>query len=569
MSINLGSGRQWRYPPVGAIISFCSGSFPWLSCIAAILTSSASANSLRADNIPIQKLVVTGDIPNGVPGDMPFTLISSRAVINSAGDVAFSARRAPISGSPVEAGLWLLAPDGTFSLIATEGGAAPISPPGNFFIMSTPNLSDSGTLAFASQVRLPYRTGIFTWNSSGVAAVATPGMHAPGFPTGVTFASSVSSRAGAISAPAITPSGRTAFYSEVSGLPERVWGVWSEATGSLSLVAAETLPAPGTPPGVNFSVIDSIGAFSPFMNDLGHLSFRATITGPGVDATNNLGLWVFRETTSELVARTGTQAPDTAPGVLFGDFWDPRINNNSTLAFRAALTGAVTPNDDTGIWSQSNGIMSLQLREGQPAASLENGTTLGNLGYPLLNAKGAFSVTSRLTGPSVTSTNDYALWIQRQGLLTLLAREGNRAPGTPEGVLWGESLSNFAVNAIDQVMFMAKLTGDGVTPDNDWGLWVSDPLLGVRLVVREGDPFEISPGVIKTIDLIYNYGAFGGGEDGLKEFLNDSGQLVISLRFTDGSTGLFLASVPEPSIIVMLIFAAGMWPRKKKNKIAS
>ena len=104
------------------------------------------------------------------------------------------------------------------------------------------------------------------------------------------------------------------------------------------------------------------------LNDAGQIAFRGHLTGAGVNAANNLGIWLDRSGALELVARTGNPAPGTASGVRFSDLSLPTLNGAGQTAFRASLTGfGVTSSNNLGIWAtDSNGALQLIARTGSP-----------------------------------------------------------------------------------------------------------------------------------------------------------------------------------------------------------
>jgi hypothetical protein len=54
-----------------------------------------------------------------------------------------------------------------------------------------------------------------------------------------------------------------------------------------------------------------------------------------------------------------------------------------------------------------------------------------------------------------------------------------------------------------------------------------------------------------------------GGDDGLASSFNRWGELVYSLKFTDGSSGIFVATVPEPATVGGLgVGLAGLFQRR-------
>ena len=60
--------------------------------------------------------------------------------------------------------------------------------------------------------------------------------------------------------------------------------------------------------------------FSPTLNNAGQTAFFANLTGSGVDATNDLGIWSEGTGSLALVAREGSHAPGTPSGVNFNGF---------------------------------------------------------------------------------------------------------------------------------------------------------------------------------------------------------------------------------------------------------
>jgi hypothetical protein len=109
-----------------------------------------------------------------------------------------------------------------------------------------------------------------------------------------------------------------------------------------------------------------------------------------------------------------------------------------------------------------------------------------------------------------------------------------------------------------------------VTTSNDQGLFTYDPLLGTQLIAREADLFDVGGGVLRKID---NEGIFVRGftGEGVLPLSND-GRLWFSLRFADGSSGIFLATfVPEPSahaISTVAIACLAAWPMPRRRGCA-
>jgi hypothetical protein len=224
--------------------------------------------------------------------------------------------------------------------------------------LSLPVLNDAGQTAFfgfltGGGVDFVNDQGIWSEGSGSLALVARSGSQAPGMPSGVNYAG--------FSDPDLNNAGHIAFwgYLEGSGAGGPYDdGIWSESSGGMALVARRGSQAPGAPNGVNFGNEALLTFDSPKLNDAGGLAFRGFISGPGVDSTNNEGIWLGAAESLALVARTGSQAPGTPSGVNFSSFFPShgalQLNQAGQSAFVARLAGSGVGapfQNDRGIWA--------------------------------------------------------------------------------------------------------------------------------------------------------------------------------------------------------------------------
>lgn len=116
------------------------------------------------------------------------------------------------------------------------------------------------------------------------------------------------------------------------------------------------------------------------------------------------------------------------------------------------------------------------------------------------------------------------------------------------------SVSGPVLNAAGQTAFSGTLIGEGVTSANNQGLWVTGSDGLPQLIARSGDLFDVSNDPIssdlRTISgLVLITGSVqfptsgSGGEDGRPRSFNDTGQLAFFATFTDGSRGIFVATI--------------------------
>ncbi len=229
---------------------------------------------------------------------------------------AFSNAGAAFSSSVTsgEHGVWQGEP-GNLRLVARSGATAPDTTASFalFYRVGTNNIGQVALRGVVTGPGVSDANGEAIWaeRPNGLALVARAGDPAPGMPSGVRF-DNFYDNLPTSDAIALNDSGHLAFRAATigSGLTTaNNVGIWSDASGSLSLTARTGNQAPGTAAGVTFSSL-----LAPALNNAGQVAFIATLTGSGVTLTNNTGIWATdRSGALHLVARTGTQL-ELAPG---------------------------------------------------------------------------------------------------------------------------------------------------------------------------------------------------------------------------------------------------------------
>jgi hypothetical protein len=369
-------------------------------------------------------------------------------------------------------------------------------------------------------------------HAAALRTVALNGQSAPGTPSGVAFngfGAYYDSLAGVyFRGPVLNDAGQTAFRADVAGSgvdSTNSQGVWSEGSGTLSLVARTGSQAPGAPSGVNFRIDPAFELFSPVLNGAGQTAFYGGLTD------GNVGLWSEGSGSLALVARGGVQAPGAPPGVTlsfstglspFHLDW-PKLNDAGQTAFFGALAGAgVTTTNNWGVWSSGSGSLQLIARAGDQAPGLPTGVIYGvsTFAPPFpafvggLNGSGQTALWANLAGNGVVGNSNFGIWSGDSRELTLIAESGTQAPGTPSGVNFANLLSAFASNDSGHVAFAARLAGSGVNSTNVLGLW-SNRSGSIELVARSGSQAVGTPNGVN-----YNYGS------SIIPVLNDAGQLA-------------------------------------------
>lgn len=384
-------------------------------------------------------------------------------------------------------------------------------------------------------------TVIYFGNQSGQTKMVQRGDAAPGT-AGAVF--NVAFRGFSAQNTAANINGHLAFSSALSGgdtVTANNAGIYAGPAGSLVQVSrkGDVLDAGLTLSAYQFNV--KINGNNQVMTDV--------TLGGSATSTNNKASYIYTPGSGNVrVARNGDVAPGTAAAVFSASQGvGSRSFSNAGLMFYSALTGGdTTTANSAGYWlTTANASQSLIVRRGDAAPGTDgvfNG--LHSSMFALTNS-GVSIFQSSISGGTVDSTNDTGMWMGTAGSLSLIAREGDYAPGTAGAVLASWMGSSFATNNAGQVVFNADLLGgDTVGGVNSTGMFGYTPGYGLTMITRTGDQFEVSPGVFKTIVQFNVQSGDNGG--GSSQSLNDNGQIAISLSFSDGSNAIVLSVVPAP-----------------------
>ncbi len=522
--------------------------------------------------VTYRTVALIGDaVPGADPGVVFSGFGSTHPVINAAGQTAFNGR---FSGPGIDDSnrLGILSEGGgTLSVIARSGDAAPGTKPGvnfsAFFVSNSPLLNDRGQIAFRGVL-----TGSGVDNSNDVG-IWSEGSGSLGLIAREGHAAP-NTGPGVVYANFIdlvlNGAGQTAFVADlvgqdVDGLNNA--GIWSEGSGSLRLIVRSGDHAPGTGPGV---VLSGFEHFTPMLlNDAGKTAFFSFLLGPGVTPSNDTGIWSDVDGSLSLVVRAIEPAPGSPLGVSYNLIVNPRINNADQIAFRSILTDPGVNDWEDGLWLTEGGLTSPIVRTGDAAPGTTAGVRFRTFTGFLLNGAGQISFKGWLTGPGVDETNSSGIWLgDPSGLPSLIVRAGDHAPGTDAGVRFKAFAVDSVLNGSGQIASRGLLTGPGVNATNQNGIWATDPNGQLKLIARTGDLFDVNDSPLiddfRTISLI-DLVNFSGGEDGRASSFNDAGQLVLRLEFTDDTEGIFVATVPEPGTVGLLALTWGLDRCRRKR----
>jgi hypothetical protein len=547
-------------------------------CVAAFTT----ANAVAAVNFsPIALTGTSGVLGPGLGAGVTFTsLDGQQPSINDNGLVVFRANASAGTGSQ---GLWLY--NGTNTNFATAGGTAAgggTYTAGTSGIFNSAQVNNAGNWAF----RQGGSNAAFT--NAGVPNRALGAADVAAGTGGATVNSlqSVSplfNQAGDVGVLADLNVGTGSPAVVISGATANSRGLWKTTNGVTTLVARQN---------DTYAALDPTGAvrlgqvqnLSLALNDNGNFAFISTLQGTVTTGTgagsNSVALMSNRSGSMEVLARVGNVAPTASGTDLYRNLGSSAFgfNNAGRVAFVSSLRDAAGVQTSTAslFTDTGSGVMREVARNGAPlpaiAGAIGNefaGVTWGTVAAsPRMNGNGTLAISSSLTNVGTGGSN-IILTMSPTDQFTRIARTGDVAivNGAPLG---GDALfnsfSSLTINNIGQLAFSTLLSGPGIAGGpggNNSAIFAYDPIQGLCLIARTADSFQVAPGDFRTIASIGGI-AQGGGQDGRNNSLNDNGQLAFQLQFTDGSSGIFVATIPAVGTIAPLAIAALGLTRRRR-----
>jgi len=271
---------------------------------------------------------------------------------------------------------------------------------------------------------------------------------------------------------------------------------YSEPGGVLSLVAAFGDDAPNLPSGVVITNVTDV-----FPDGAGRGGFGAFLGGPGVTAgVNNFAVWSLDNGTPTLAVRLGDQAPGYAAGVAYsfvGTSGSERFafNEQGDVTFAAGVSGpGVTSANNYGYWTSHAGTTSLLARLGDQAPDLPSGAVFSEF------VDGGFNrATINANGQTAIDARttgpggvtSQGIWMGTPGNLHLAVQQGDAAPGLPGNTL--QSFGSFSLNNQNHIAFVGFPSGP---PGTSLGVWAGSPGNLSLLAATSQPATAAGPGVL-------------------------------------------------------------------------
>ncbi|MEZ6242253.1 MAG: GC-type dockerin domain-anchored protein [Phycisphaerales bacterium] len=283
-------------------------------------------------------------------------------------------------------------------------------------------------------------------------------------------------------------------------------GIWAFANGVLSLIVAPSAEAPGTG-GASFGILSGSSLRAISVNSGGEIAFSAPLKrDPPVTVLNDGGIWAGPVDNLTIVAREGDPAPGL-DGPVFSGLGVPALSDSGRMVFEGSLrqgVGGVDGSNDTGIWVGDSLGLELLARKGDPAPGTGGAKFDRFYEFPIIDAGGDASFTATLLqdGVYADESNDSGIWAFRDGAVTLVAREGDIAPGTDGARFFDMTYVRISTNSSGDIAFGANLleVPGMVDYSNNVGIWLwHDGVLG--LVTREAmSAYGVSNAIFSSIN---------------------------------------------------------------------
>ena len=301
---------------------------------------------------------------------------------------------------------------GSLSLTAQIGNTTLGTPSTIVKSISNAVQNPSGTVVYGVTTSDSPATGGIAIDSGGTPAFVVRGSMVAQGTSGANFSN------GAFGASVVNSTGQVAFRSSLASgtysggaviTSANNQGIWKTVGGNIQLVAQAGTQAPGLASGDKFSP----SFVSPDMNNSGQTAFTDTLTTGAGDVTSGNSGVIYSEGggSLHLVARLQvTTAPGTSGSVFNSSFGTPVINDTGQVAFSASFNGGtgITSANNSGIFSEGLGALSLIAQKGEQAPGLPAGVTITSFGAGIdLNSQGDLAFSGFLsTGGSAVFGQD-------------------------------------------------------------------------------------------------------------------------------------------------------------------
>ncbi len=495
-----------------------------------------------------------GVFNSGIPAGATIGSVSVPAL---ADDGALAVKVTIVSGKTHRNAILTQGASGDTRILALQGQPAAGTGGGTYATFLDPVIAPDGNVAFTgklSGVSAPQSTGVWAIYQGGLLRRMQTGMQLPNAPAGVLLKSvaAISYRnLDLVAQVQVSGTGVTAANSSV------LYGYHAVFGGKVILRTGDPITAGNSPA----SAIKSINAFLPAKGSTGQgRTFSANLLSVKVGLADKRTVLlsvnpVLGSSTPFLYQGEDTTLTPVNNGTV-QTLGTPAIGSENanyvaagTFLRRTAagLYGTVTASSDEALFFSATGqSIKLIAREGDPAP-MTSGLKFGSFQDPFVNNQGDAAFVSTLTGAGVSAATKTALWWGTGSDIStyeIVARQGaaaTDAAGAVSGTSpkYGAFLSTALPGGSESgPVYVAKLSGAGVSVKNNLGLWAVDSTGLVRRLLRTGD----SVGALKVT--AFTALTSSSGSLSVTRSFNETGGVDALVSFSDHTKAVMHLAIP-------------------------
>ena len=266
----------------------------------------------------------------------------------------------------------------------------------------------------------------------------------------------------------------------------------------------------------------------------GQVVFRAALDPDGAP------IWLAAAPASDTGASSlrVLAGPDTPSVVPFAPVNFVAASRTGEAAFIGTFSNGVGDNN-TALAVSRGGAITVVAREGDTAPGSRFGfDDFVPFEQSDLGDDGTFAFVASAGGAE-------GVWKYDGRETTVLSYPGNAVQGLRPGDRFGSASGRPLVDPAGNVLFHTHIVdADGFDRQS---LLLAAPDGSLTEIVRAGDPFEVAPDDVRRIGTIMYAADRFDMDYTYPRSLSDGGEVGFYLLFADGSSGVFVATVPEPA----------------------
>ena len=473
------------------------------------VTADTSTHAISASSFLGALIIAKNDPVPGVANGK--FLLADNPAVDANGDVAFKAFITGTSsnvgiGRANNEGIWFYSgSNGT--LLARTGSNAVGTSGASYSILNDPVLDSTGSLAFGASLT----GGDVLRNQSNAAGVwvVEGGTTTLALRAGGAAAGQAGENYAKFNQIVTEQPGDVAFLGTLTGAgvtPASALGLWgvdlSGTTDSIIRTGASITAGAATRTVKSLNVFPSLTGVRGQSRSVDTVAGNLALGLGFTDKSQAIAIAVPQTSGFDLEDVVGTY-DSGVPGIAdarWVSLGAPAVNANSTVAFRATVSGTtpaakITASNNAGVWLDVGANLALVARTGTSAPGVTDGA-FATLTDPVLNNNDqiAFIGTMRPVRDQVTPATAAGIWATTSGTLNLVVRAGTTVPGPTGGKF--AAFQQVVFPDTGGPIFQATLTGASAGAKS--GVWSVDSAGTLHLVALTGEFVNVH-GINKTI----------------------------------------------------------------------